>query len=460
VDGRLVLRVTKVAGDSAIARILRLVEEASEKKAKTERFITRFAVVYTPIVTGSAVLLAVIAPLFFGGAWAEWVRRAVILLVVSCPCALVISVPLGFFGGIGAASRQGILIKGSNYLEQLARAETVVFDKTGTLTKGVFTVQAVHGAPGLLAVAAHAEGASTHPIAASLQAAHRAETGIAGVGTVPSNVPADCCDRIVLGDVHEVSGKGISVTVDGTPVLAGTLDLLNDGGVEIGSLSKCNHCECTPAECARRDGGTVIHVSENGKYAGHIVIADEVKGDAAAAISGLKAAGIKRTVMLTGDSAASGEKAARDLGVDEVYTELLPADKVDQVEFLLAEKGRKGSLIFVGDGINDAPVLARSDVGIAMGALGSDAAVEAADAVIMSDEPSRLIIGIEIARRTMGVVRQNIVFSLGVKAAVLGLGAVGMGTVWLAVFADVGVTFLAVLNSLRLLAPENNAKTA
>jgi Cd2+/Zn2+-exporting ATPase len=406
------------------------------------------------------------------------VRRGVILLVVSCPCALVISVPLGFFGGIGAASRQGILIKGSNYLELLSRAETVVFDKTGTLTKGVFTVQAIHAAssdlaPRLLALAAHAEHGSTHPIAASLQAAHGAEKKVTVTGdggekkvtvtgdgaekkvTVTVGAGEDCCAAARLADVREVSGKGIAVTLDGKAVLAGTLDLLRDEGITVtadtGHL--CAHCDVSPEECARRDGGTVVHLSEGGRYVGHIVIADELKGDAANAVAGLKRAGVKRTVMLTGDTANAGEKAARDIGVDEVYTELLPADKVAQVERLLAESGRKGSLVFVGDGINDAPVLARSDVGIAMGGMGSDAAVEAADAVIMSDEPGRLVVGIAIARHTMTVVRQNIVFSLGVKAAVLALGAAGLGNLWLAVFADVGVTFLAVLNSLRLLAP-------
>ncbi|MDR3283699.1 MAG: cadmium-translocating P-type ATPase [Treponema sp.] len=434
--GLLRLQVTRCAGDSAVSRILRLVEEAGNKKAKTERFITRFARVYTPIVTVSAFLLAVIPPLLLGGgaAWGEWVRRGVIFLVVSCPCALVISVPLGFFGGIGAASRQGILIKGGNYLELLARTSVVVFDKTGTLTKGVFNVSAVHPAQGgvseaeLLALAAHAEKFSCHPISCSLRTAHS----------------GSCCDCVRLTGAREISGKGVSITVDGEAVLAGNSALLRDEGVS--GIAE---------ECAASDGGTIVHVAAGGTYSGHIVISDELKADARRTIQELKAAGIKKTVMLTGDTQSAGQKAAADLGVDEVYAGLLPADKVAQVERLLAEEqtgGKRGTVAFLGDGINDAPVLARSDVGVAMGGLGSDAAIEAADVVIMSDEPSRLAKGIKIARKTMVVVRQNIVFSLGIKGAALVLGAAGIASMWLAVFADVGVTFLAVLNSLRLLA--------
>ncbi|MDR2768294.1 MAG: heavy metal translocating P-type ATPase [Treponema sp.] len=442
--GVLLIETTKAAKDSAVSRILDLVQYASGKKSRAEKFITRFAKVYTPIVTSGAFLLAVIPPLFFGGEWNEWIRRSIIFLVVSCPCALVISVPLGFFGGIGAASRRGILIKGGNYLELLAKTTTAVFDKTGTLTRGVFNVSAVHpahpeslGADELLAAAAHAEQFSNHPISSSLQAAHSCEG----------------CGQLSVKDHREIPGKGVSVTVDGVPVLAGTLDLLREKGVDVESGTEL--C-MSPAECAKKDGGTIVHISENGRYTGHIVISDEIKADAKNAISALKRAGVKKTVLLTGDTDRVGRDTAAALGIDECYTELLPSDKVEKVEALLESQTgaggkRRGALIFVGDGINDAPVLARSDVGVAMGGLGSDAAIEAADAVIMSDEPSRLAQAIVIARKTMGIVKENIVFSLGVKAIMLGLGAAGLASMWLAVFADVGVTFLAVLNSLRLL---------
>ncbi|MDR2181254.1 MAG: heavy metal translocating P-type ATPase [Treponema sp.] len=441
-SGALLIETTRAAGDSAVSRILDLVRYASEKKSRAEKFITRFSKAYTPVVTTAAFLLAVIPPLVSGGEWSEWIRRGIIFLVVSCPCALVISVPLGFFGGIGAASRRGILVKGSNYLELLAKTSIAVFDKTGTLTRGVFNVSAVHparpeslGAGELLAAAAHAEHFSNHPISSSLQAAHSCED----------------CGRLAVQDHREIPGKGVSVTVGGVPVLAGTLDLLREKGVDVESGTEL--C-MSPAECAKKDGGTIVHISQNGRYSGHIVIADEIKADAKNAVSALKRAGVKKTVLLTGDTDRVGRDTAAALGIDECYTELLPSDKVEKVEALLASLGggkRRGALIFVGDGINDAPVLARSDVGVAMGGLGSDAAIEAADAVIMSDEPSRLAQAVVIARKTMGIVKENIVFSLGVKAVMLVLGAAGLASMWLAVFADVGVTFLAVLNSLRLL---------
>ncbi|GHU91657.1 hypothetical protein FACS1894202_13490 [Clostridia bacterium] len=420
-SGRLLVEVSRLASDSAVSRILELVENASAKKAKTEKFITRFAKIYTPIVTLSALLLAVIAPLFLGGEWSEWIRRGVVFLVVSCPCALVISVPLGFFGGIGAASRRGILVKGGNYLELLSKTATVVFDKTGTLTKGVFNVSQINPvgatADELLAIAAHAERFSEHPIASSLRAAHSC---------------GDCGSADVT-DAEELSGKGVSAVVKGVHTLVGTSGLLKEHGIDAPAVDS---------------GGTVAHVAENGVYRGHIVISDEIKGDARAAIAALKQAGVKKTVMLTGDAESVGRCVAAELGVDEAYTELLPAGKVEKVESLLGG----GVLVFVGDGINDAPVLARSDVGVAMGG-GRDAAIEAADAVIMGGEPSKVAAAIKIARRTMRVVKQNIVFSLGVKAAVLILGALGIASMWLAVFADVGVTFLAVINALRLLSP-------
>ncbi|GHV19057.1 hypothetical protein FACS189425_09110 [Clostridia bacterium] len=419
-SGVLLVKTTKLAGDSAVSRILELVEEASGKKAKTEKFITRFAKVYTPIVTLSAVLLAVIAPLFLGGEWSEWIRRGVVFLVVSCPCALVISVPLGFFGGIGAASKRGILVKGGNYLELLAKTATVVFDKTGTLTKGVFNVSRVSTEgtteDELLAIAAHAERFSQHPIASSLREAHACED----------------CESVRVADAEELSGKGVSAAVRGVATLVGTRGFMRERGIDAPAVET---------------GGTVAFVAENGEYRGHIVISDEIKEDAREAIKALKRAGVKKTVMLTGDADSVGRYVAAELGIDEVYTELLPADKVAKVESLLGG----GVLVFVGDGINDAPVLARSDVGIAMGG-GRDAAIEAADAVIMGGEPSKLAAAITIARRTVRVVKQNIGFSLGVKAAVLLLGAIGIaGSMWFAVFADVGVTILAVLNSLRLI---------
>lgn len=421
-SGLLRIRVTSEYGESTVARILELVENSSARKARYENFITRFARWYTPIVVIAAALLALVPPLFLSN-WSEWINRALIFLVVSCPCALVISVPLSFFGGIGGASRKGILVKGGNYLEALAHAETVVFDKTGTLTRGVFHVTAVHPrnatSEELLEAAALAESYSDHPIARSLREACQGEL-----------------DSSRVSQVEELSGRGIRAVIDGKTVYVGNQKLMAESG------SECHKCHRV---------GTLVHVSIDGQYAGHIVISDEVKDDAAQAISQLKMLGVKKTVMLTGDAKEVGEDTARRLGLEEVYTELLPAGKVEQVEALLAAKSEKGRLVFVGDGINDAPVLSRSDVGIAMGAMGSAAAIEAADIVLMDDKPSKLPLAIRIARKTLRIVRQNIVFALGVKAVVLVLGALGLANMWLAVFADVGVSVIAILNAMRAL---------
>ena len=418
--GVLRVRTTKEFGDSTVAKILDLVENAGSRKARSEQFITRFARWYTPVVVGSAVLLAVLPPLITGGDWAKWLEQALIFLVISCPCALVISVPLTFFGGIGGASRQGVLVKGSNYLEALARTETVVFDKTGTLTRGVFNVTAIHpdecSEARLLELAALAESYSTHPIARSLREAY----GL------------DIEEGRVTG-VEELAGRGVKAEVDGRPVYVGNDRLMEEVGA---SWHPCHHV------------GTTVHVAFRGEYLGHIVISDEIKPDAREAIAALKRAGIRRTVMLTGDAQTVGEAVGRELGLDEVHAQLLPADKVDRVERLLAEKSPKGTLAFVGDGINDAPVLSRSDVGIAMGALGSDAAIEAADVVLMDDKPSKIAAAISIARRTLSIARQNIIFALGVKAVFLIMGLFGVANLWEAVFADVGVSVLAILLSL------------
>ncbi len=421
--GLLRIQVTKPFEESTVAKILDLVENSSSKKSRAENFITRFARVYTPAVVIGAALLALLLPLLTGLPWAESVHRALIFLVISCPCALVISVPLAFFGGIGGASRQGILVKGGNYLEVLSNAELVVFDKTGTLTRGVFNVTAVHprefDEKKLLELAALAESYSDHPISRSLR---------------------DACNTALdasrVTDAEELAGRGVRAKVDNMVVCAGNGRLMDDLGV---SWHPCHRV------------GTTIHVAVDGLYIGHIVISDEVKPDAALAISGLKAIGVRKTVMLTGDAKAVGEAVAKELGLDEVHTQLLPADKVGLVETLLEEKTGKGSLIFVGDGINDAPVLSRADVGIAMGGLGSDAAIEAADVVLMDDKPSKIATAVGIARRTKTIVVQNIVFALGVKALVLVLGAFGVSNMWEAVFADVGVSVLAILNSARLL---------
>ena len=421
-SGLLRIQVSSEYGESTVARILELVENSSTRKARYENFITRFARWYTPVVVIAAVLLAVIPPLFVGN-WSEWLNRALIFLVVSCPCALVISVPLSFFGGIGGASRKGILVKGGNFLEALAHVETVVFDKTGTLTRGVFHVTAVHPrnttSERLLEMAALAENYSDHPIARSLREACEGEL-----------------DTGRISKVEELSGRGIRAIIDGKTVCVGNQKLMAESGSE---YHKCHRV------------GTLVHVSIDGEYAGHIVISDEVKEDAAQTIESLKELGVKKTVMLTGDAKEVGEDTARRLGLEEVYTELLPAGKVEQVEALLEKKSEKGRLVFVGDGINDAPVLSRSDVGIAMGAMGSAAAIEAADIVLMDDKPSKIPLAIQIARKTLRIVRQNIVFALGVKGIVLVLGALGLANMWLAVFADVGVSVLAILNAMRAL---------
>lgn len=422
--GKITVKVSKPFEQSTVSRILELVESASEKKAQTENFITRFARYYTPIVTIGALVLAVLPPLLFGQSWSDWIERGLTFLVVSCPCALVISVPLSFFGGIGGASRLGILVKGGNYLEALSHTETVVFDKTGTLTNGSFNVVAVHPDAAaevdpdlILSIAAHAEAYSDHPIAVSVKEAFTGEI-----------------DQSRIADVREEGGHGVRAVVDERVVLVGNDKLMREEGIAY------HDCELT---------GTILHVSIDGKYAGHIIIADVVKEDAAECIKRLHAAGVRKTVMLTGDRAGVAKAVAEKLGLDEYHGKLLPEDKVNQVERLLGETSEKGKLAFVGDGINDAPVLTRADIGIAMGAMGSDAAIEAADIVLMDDKPSKIASAIRIARKTMRIVWQNIVFALGVKFAVLVLAAVGLATMWLAVFADVGVAILAILNAMR-----------
>lgn len=422
-SGLLRVQVTKRFGDSTVSKILDLVENSSSKKAPAENFITKFARYYTPCVVIAALLLAVLPPLLAGGVWSEWIHRALIFLVISCPCALVISVPLSFFGGIGGASRCGILVKGSNYLETLADTDVVVFDKTGTLTQGVFNVTAVHpdtlSESRLLELAALAESYSNHPISRSLRESYGREID---------------SDRV--SEVKELAGRGVRAVIDGQDVCVGNDKLMEEIGI-------------TWHPCHRL--GTTVHVGVDGEYAGHIVISDQVKPDAKDAIQALKQAGVRKTVMLTGDAAPVGESVARELGLDEVYAELLPGDKVAQVERLLTESASKGKLSFVGDGMNDAPVLSRADVGIAMGGMGSDAAIEAADIVLMDDQPSKIAVAIRIARRTRRIVRQNIIFALVVKALVLLLGALGWANMWEAVFADVGVSVIAILNAMRAL---------
>ncbi|MBS1384377.1 MAG: heavy metal translocating P-type ATPase [Clostridiales bacterium] len=422
-SGVLTVQVTRPFAESTVSKILDLVENSSSKKAKAEHFITKFARYYTPAVVLAAVALAFLPPLFTAISWTDSITRALNFLVVSCPCALVISVPLSFFGGIGGASRDGILVKGGNYLEVLARAEIVVFDKTGTLTKGVFNVTAIHPddipEARLLELAALAECYSDHPISRSLKEAYGKDI-----------------DASRVSGVEELSGRGVKAVVDGRLVCAGNDKLMEELGV------KWHPCHRV---------GTTVHVAVDGIYAGHIVISDEVKEDAKAAVAALKALGVRKAVMLTGDAKAVGEAVAADLGLDEVHTQLLPADKVDRVESLLKQVSSKGALAFVGDGINDAPVLSRADIGIAMGGLGSDAAIEAADVVLMDDKPSKLSDAISIARRTLSIVRQNIFFALAVKALVLVLSAVGLATMWEAVFADVGVSVIAILNAMRAL---------
>ena len=437
-NGVLRITVTKPYGESTVQRILELVENASDKKARTENFITRFARVYTPIVTLSALALALLPPLFAGGAWATWVERALTFLVVSCPCALVISVPLSFFGGIGGASRRGILVKGGNYLEALAQVDTVVFDKTGTLTTGTFQVTALHPAQGvsesqLLEAAAAVESYSDHPIAQSVRTAY--SSGLESIGECTKvNGAAGEIDRSRIAQAEEMGGHGVKALVDSKITLAGNDKLMAAEGI---SFQPCTEV------------GTVIYVAQEGQFLGSIVISDALKPDAADAITRLHAAGVKRCVMLTGDREEVANDIASRLHLDAVHAQLLPQDKVDEFERILEAQVNGSKVAFVGDGINDAPVLTRADVGIAMGALGSDAAIEAADVVLMDDKPSKISAGILIARKTMRIARQNIVFALGVKLLVLVLAAVGIANMWMAVFADVGVAVLAILNAMR-----------
>ena len=428
INGVITAEVTKEFGESTVSKILDLVENASSKKSNSEQFITKFARYYTPVVVIIAVFLAIIQPLVIDGAtFSDWIYRALAFLVVSCPCALVISIPLSFFGGIGGASKKGVLVKGSNYLEVLAETEIVVFDKTGTLTKGVFNVQEIHpegvSKEELLELTAHAESYSNHPISLSLKRAYSKEI-----------------DNGRISDVEEISGHGVIATVDGKKVMAGNIKLMKMMDIPYfkGELI-----------------GTIVHVAVNNKYIGYIVIADEVKEDSAQAIKELKAANIKQTVMLTGDNKSIGSKVAKELGLDKVYAELLPADKVEKLEELFSQKSKKGKLAFVGDGINDAPVLARADIGIAMGGLGSDAAIEASDVVIMTDEPSKIATTMKISKKTLKIAHQNIVFAIGIKIIVLILSAFGITTMWAAIFADVGVTIIAVLNAFRALNVKN-----
>ena len=444
-QGVLEIRTTRHAGDSALSRILNLVENATENKTKSEQFVTRFARVYTPIVVYSALALAIIPSIFLGiktgnwawqATWSTWVYRALMFLVVSCPCALVISIPLSFCGGITAAARQGILIKGSVYLEALGRTKTAVFDKTGTLTKGNFVVTHIHATDEaiteteLLALATHTEMFSTHPISASLKAAHHDK----------------CCDNVKLENVEEIAGKGIKALVNGKEVLAGNTKLMEQFGIAYN-------------ECVEHQDGTVIHVASEGKYSGHIVISDEIKDDSAQTVEGLHKIGVENVVMLTGDNERAAHTVAAKLGLKKAFGQLLSADKLAKVEELLADlsKGgkKRGTLIFAGDGINDAPVLARADAGIAMGSMGSDAAIEAADIIIMEDKPSKIVDGIKISRRTLRIVYENLYGALGIKGTILLLSALGISNMWIAVFGDVGVTILAVLNSLRLLRKTN-----
>lgn len=438
------IRTVRLSEDSAASRIIKMVEFSSKKKTKTERFITRFSRIYTPAVCILALSVAIIPSITIGLSkgewqWSEWVYRAISFLVVSCPCAIVISVPLTFFGGIGAASRNGILMKGSSSVEALSRIRTAVFDKTGTLTKGIFAVSEICPADAsiskdaLIALAAHAEAKSNHPVAKSLGAAHSGE----------------CCKRQNLSDAEEIAGQGIKVNLNGNIILAGNETLLKE-----------NKVLNFDSGAAKEKAGTIIHIAENGKYLGFIVISDQIKDDAKIAVKNLKKTGVSKIVMLTGDSGKAAEKAASQLGITEVFSELLPQDKVSKIEILLEElKNSNGKVAFAGDGINDAPVLARADVGIAMGALGSDAAIESADVVIMTDEPSKVADSIKISKKTMSIVRQNIVFSIGIKVLIMLASGIGIGSMWLAVFGDVGVSFLAVLNSMRALGCTGLRKT-
>lgn len=424
INGLISAKVTKVYSESTVNKILELVENASSRKSKSEKFITKFARYYTPIVVAIALILAIIPPLIIKDAtFGEWIYRALAFLVVSCPCALVISVPLSFFGGIGGASKNGILVKGSNYLEAMAKTEIVVFDKTGTLTKGVFKVQEIHPITDkpedLLKLAAYAENYSNHPISLSLKEAYKKEI-----------------DSQKISDVEEIIGHGVSAVVENIKVLAG-----NDKLMEMFNI---------PYEKVTSEG-TVVHVAKDGKYSGHILIADRIKDDSFEAVKALKEQNVKDIVMLTGDSESAAENTAGELGIDKFYARLLPADKVEKVEELISQKSGKGSLVFAGDGINDAPVLARADVGVAMGALGSDAAIEAADVVIMTDEPSKIAAAIKISKKTLKIAYQNIVFAISVKVIILILSTLGLTSLWAAVFADVGVAFIAILNAMRAL---------
>ncbi len=428
-NGLLTIEVTKEFGESTVSKILDLVQNASSRKAPTENFITKFSRYYTPVVVVIAVLLAIVPPLVVPGAtFSQWIYRALVFLVISCPCALVVSIPLGFFGGIGGASRSGVLVKGSNYLEALNNVDTVIFDKTGTLTKGVFNVTEINPQNNytkeeLIEYAAYAENYSNHPIAVSILKAYEKEV-----------------DKSKIESYDEISGHGIKVKVEGKEILAGNIKLMNKENIKVSKIESV---------------GTVVHVALNNVYAGYIVISDEVKDDAAGAIKALKALGVKKTVMLTGDAKSVGEKVGKQLGLDEVYAELLPTEKVEKLELIDKQKSPKGKLVFVGDGINDAPVLARADIGMAMGGLGSDAAIEAADVVIMTDEPSKIATGIKIAKRTRRIVWQNIILAMGVKIIVLILGAGGIATLWEAVFADVGVSVIAVINAMRVMKVKN-----
>lgn len=419
--GILTIQTTKEYGESTVAKILDLVENASDKKGKTENFISRFARYYTPIVVFAAIALAILPPLVTGQPFTVWIYRALTFLVISCPCALVISIPLSFFGGIGGSSKIGVLVKGSNYLESLAHTEVVVFDKTGTLTKGSFAVSQINAVSmkeaQLLKLAAYAEDYSNHPISLSIKKAYGKKI-----------------DHSCISDVQEIAGHGVRAVIDGKTILAGNAKLMDKEGIAY-----------IPSNAI----GTVIYLACNKKYAGCIVIEDEIKADAPPVIKTLKEVGVRKTVMLTGDADAVGKKVAQKLGLDQAYTELLPADKVDRVEMMLRQTTEKGKLVFVGDGINDAPVLARADVGIAMGGLGSDAAIEAADVVLMTDEPSKISAVVQIARKTICIANENIVFALGVKILVLILGATGYANMWAAVFADVGVSVIAILNAIR-----------
>ena len=435
-SGLLHIEVTKEFSDSTVTKILELVESATDKKAESENFISRFARYYTPAVVGAAVLLAVI-PSLISGNWLTWIYRALSFLVISCPCALVISIPLSFFGGIGGAGRQGILVKGSSYLEQLDKAEIIAMDKTGTLTKGIFGVDSIHctaadlSEDDLLRIAATAESYSSHPIATSLVNEYLGRTGITAEEL-----------KSHIDNISELAGHGIEAVIDGIGYYIGNDDLMSDRGINLDSVAN---------DTASGDVGTIVYIADHNRILGYILLSDIVKEDAADAVKGIKAAGVKRIVMLTGDRKATAEAVAARIGIDEYHSDLLPADKVDIVENLISERSADGKLIFVGDGINDAPVLARADIGIAMGGLGSDAAIEAADIVIMTDEPAKIAKAISISRRTLRIVKENIVFAIGIKLLILLLAAIGLASMWAAVFADVGVAFIAILNAMRAL---------